>query len=384
MDSTTRRRMLKLSGVALASTAGCVGGGGGGGGDFEPMDLTANEFQNPSEVDYESQFNLWDWYTGTAAWATEQLPNAFENLNTVNNSGYSSASEWYGRLESGNHQMDIVGGKTEFTRNAIDNDYLAPLPVSEMPNWEHVTDDAKDFFNEYLSDDEGNIYAVPQTQGMGPTIGYNSDVFDEPPTSWDVLWDDEYEGRITMPNTALEVGMVGALYTGQDPFDPDDFDDIREALVQQKPLNSTYWEEFSGAERMFTNKSVDLGACTRGLLYDARFSNDAPHIEYTVPEEGAFVFSNHYIVPSDAPHPKISTLYANWMMEPSRIVHFFTEDGYSVPIKNLDEALQNAGVSEEQAAWFAPPSDANIRTIPPLDDSVIEEYDNVFSEVQAA
>jgi len=384
MDHTTRRRALKLTGIAMASTAGCLGGGGGGGGDFEPMDMTANQFENPSEVDYESQFNLWDWYTGTADWATGQLSSAFEGLNTVNHSGYSSASEWYGRLESGNHQMDVVGGKTEFTRNAIENEYLSPLPVSEMPNWEYVDDDAKDFFNEYLSDDEGNIYAVPQTRGMGPTLGYNADVFDEPPTSWDVLWDDEYEGRITMPNTALEVGMVGALYTDQDPFAPDDFDDIRAALVQQKPLNSTYWEEFSGAERMFTNKSVDVGAATRGLLSDARFSNDAPHIQYTVPDEGAFVFSNHYIVPADAPNPKISTLYANWMLEPSRIVHFFTEDGYSVPIKNLGDTLSNAGVSEEQVEWFTPPSDATIRTIPPLDDSTIEEYDRVFSEVQAA
>jgi spermidine/putrescine transport system substrate-binding protein len=380
-----RRRLLELSGIALASTAGCVGGGSGGGsGDFEPMDMTANQFQNPSEVNYESEFNLWDWYNGAAAWAVEELPNSFGNLESVNHSSYSAASEWYGRLESGSHQMDIVGGKTEFTRNAIDNDYLAPLPVSEMPNWEHVDDDTKDFFNEYLSDNEGNVYAVPQTRGMGPTIGYNSDVFDEPPSSWDVLWDDEYEGRITMPNTALEVGMIGALYTGQDPFDPDDYDDIAEALIQQKPLNSTYWEEFAGAERMFTNKSVDLGACTRGLLFDARFSNDAPHIEYTVPDEGAFVFSNHYIVPSDAPHPQISTLYANWMMEPSRIVNFFTEDGYSVPITNLNDALSNAGVTDEQAEWFAPSSDATILTIPPLDDTVIEEYDSVFSEVQAA
>lgn len=384
MDNTKRRKVLQLSGLALASTAGCLGGGGGGSSDFEPMDMSRSDFENPSEVGYEDTFNLWDWYTGTAGWASEELPNDFGDLETVNHSGYSSASEWYGRLESGNHQMDVVGGKTEFTRNAIDNDYLSPLPVSEMPNWEHVDDTAKEFFSDYLSDDDGNIYAVPQTIGMGPTIGYNGDVFDEPPTSWDVLWDDEYEGRITMPNTALEVGMIGALYTGQDPFDPSDFEDIREALTQQKPLNNTYWQEFSGAERMFTNKSVDVGAGTRGLLFDARFDNDAPHIQYTVPEEGAFVFSNHYIQPKDAPHPKISTQYMNWMLEPSHIIHFFTEDGYSVPIKNLDEAMDNAGVTDEQVAWFTPPSDATIHTIPPLDDSVIEEYDRVFSEMKSA
>lgn len=384
MDNTSRRQVLKVSGIALASTAGCLGGGGGGSSDFDPMDMTESDFQNPSELGYENQFNLWDWYTGTAAWATEEFPNSFGDLETINHSGYSGASEWYGRLESGNHQMDIIGGKTEFTRNAIDNDYLSPLPVSEMPNWQHVDDDAKDFFSEHLSDDDGNIYAVPQTIGMGPTIGYNSDVFDEPPTSWDILWDDEYEGRMTMPNSALETGMIAALYTGQDPFDPSDFDDIEEALIQQKPLNNTYWAEFADAERMFTNKTVDLGAGTRGLMFDARFSNDAPHIQYTVPEEGAFVFSNHYIQPKDAPHPKISTLYANWMMEPSRIIHFFTEDGYAVPIKNLGDAMNNAGVTQEQVDWFTPPSDATIHTIPPLDSAVIEEYNSVFSAVQSA
>lgn len=280
--------------------------------------------------------------------------------------------------------MDIIGGKTEFTRNAIDNDYLSPLPVTEMPNWQYIDDSAKQFFNDHLSDEEGNIYAVPQTIGMGPTIGYNGDAIDEPPTSWDVLWDDAYEGRMMMPNAGLEVGMIGALYTGQDPFNPDDFDDILEALIQQKPLNKTYWQDFTDAERAFTNKSVDVGAGTRGLMADARFTNDAPHIQYTVPDEGAFVFSNHYIQPKNAPHPKISTLYANWMMKPSRNIHFYTDDGYAVPLKNLDEAMNGAGVSQERVEWFQPPDDATIRTIPPLDDAVIEEYDRVFTDLKAA
>jgi spermidine/putrescine transport system substrate-binding protein len=287
IENISRRTLLKTSSLALASAAaGCVGGDTSGGGDFKPMNMTRDQFQTPSNVDYENQFNLWNWYTGFSKWVVKEIPNHFKKLDKVNHSGYASASEWYGRLTTGNHQMDNVSGKTVYTKQAMNNDYLSPLPVSEMPKWEeYINQHTKKFLQQYLSDEEGRIYAIPETEGMGPTLGYNADEFDEPPNSWDILWNEEYKGRITLPNTALECGFIGALHTGQDPFDPDDFKEIKEALIQQKPLNKTYWNEFSQAERMFSNKTVDVGACTRGALFDARFDNNAPHIQFTVSME---------------------------------------------------------------------------------------------------
>lgn len=383
-----RRTVLKTSGLAIASSiAGCVGGGGGGGGGGleEPTDLTQSDFENPH--DYEDTFNNWNWYDGFAAYAQEQMPQDFEDLDTVNVSGYASPSEWYSKIQAGNHDIDNIGGTANFTFRSIQNDLLQPVPLGEMPAVQaNVPDQYMSFVDEWFTDDEGNQYALPQSRGVNPALGYNQKHFDSPPSSWDVLWDSEFEGQIIIqdrPNVAVQ---IGARYTGQDWRDPDDFQDIKEALLQQKPLVKTYWREYSSAMQQFINESAIVGTQTMGRLYSARFQNDAPYVNWTVPDEGSSFFADQFIIPTNAPHPIISAYYMNWAAQTENAIKLFTTMGYLPAIGGVDSALQNADVSEEKRQFvnWQEKGGERLDFLAPLPDDVREKYDQIWTEVKAA
>lgn len=383
-----RRSVLKTSGLALASAvAGCVGGGGGGGGGFdEPADLTKEDFEDPHS--YESTFNNWNWYDGFAEYAQNQLPKDFEDLETVNVSGYADPAEWYSQIQAGNHDIDNIGGTANFTFRSIQNDLLHPLPLDEMPNvQEFVPQQYLDAVNDWFSDDEGNRYALPQSRGINPALAYNTNVFSSPPDSWDVLWQSDHKGKIIIqdrPNVAVQ---IGARYTGQDWRDPDDFQDIKEALIQQKELVKTYWVEYSSAMQQFINESAVVGTQTMGRMFSARFNHDATHAEYTLPKEGTTFFADQFIIPQGAPHPAISTYYTNWAAHPTNAKQLFLTMGYLPAVGDLFPRLKDEGVSEERLTfvdWDAHGSSDKLDFLAPLSDDVRENYDQVWTEVKAA
>ena len=69
---------------------------------------------------------------------------------------------------------------------------LEPLDKSNIPNFANIMDKFKS--SEY---DPGSKYSVPYTWG---TVGiiYDTTVVDEEDIGWDILWDEDYSGRILM------------------------------------------------------------------------------------------------------------------------------------------------------------------------------------------
>jgi spermidine/putrescine transport system substrate-binding protein len=383
MKHIDRRTVLKTSGATLAAaTAGCIGGGDGGDAEIQsPMDVTEEDFENPRGV--EDTFNNWNWFDGFAEYSQEQLPQDFEGLETVNVSGYAAPSEWFSQLQSGNYDIDNIGGTANFTARSVENDLLAPIPLDRMPNvQEYVPDQYLDVVDDFFTDEDGNRYALPQSRGVNPALAYNTNEFDEAPSSWDVLWNEEYADRMIIQDRPRTAVQIGARYTGQDWTDPDDFEEIKEALIQQKDLVSTYWAEYSSGMQQYVNESALVGTMTMGRLYDARFNNDG-NVDWTVPEEGTTFFSDTFIIPADAPHPAISTYYTNWAAHPENAFKLFETMGY-LPAVDVD--LEEQGVSQERAEfvdWQARGGD-RLDFSGPLDDDVREQYSELWTEVKAA
>ena len=378
-DDVSRRSVLKTSGIAAAaSLAGCIGGGGGGS-NFKPTD--AAEFPIS---DVESTFNIWNWYEGHAEYAAEEMPGTYENLETVNVSGFSSPTEWFSKLQSGQHSIDLAVASTNIADQAMKNDLSLAQPVDALPNYDNVSETARSAMEESFEKD-GDIYASPTAIGVTGALGYHTDVMDKP-DSWEVLWDSEYEGQLTMQDDAYTAGFIGARYTGQDWTDPSDWDDIEEALIQQKPLNKTYWQSFETGMQMFINKEVVAGQMTVGRLFSARFNHDTPTVDYSIPKEGAKMFLEEHVIPKGAPHPKIATEYLHWYYKPENAMKMFTILGYLPPLSNLGQHMDDHDVPQEQRKFATRWQDSDNPVIfgLPLDEEVREKYNEVWSNVKAA
>ena len=367
MDSNriARRTVLSTSGAALAaSVAGCLGGGGGG--DATPMDVTEWPPQDVS-----GELNVWNWYDDWMEYAMEEFPNAYDV--SVSNSGYSSPNQWYSKLQAGNTEIDNIAATTNWVERSIENDFLHELPVDVMPAWEHVGERYKEI-SSYQKD--GSVYAIPESLVLYP-LTYNDEYFDSAPTSWGVLWDDEHEGNLVMWDNSTVSCQIAAMYTGQDPIEPDDFDEIEEALIQQKPLLRTYWGDYTQGQQLFVNEDAVAGPLTMGRTYSARFQEGAP-VHYTAPEEGAMYTSDLFVIPKGAPNPIASLAFTNWGTPPEHAAQLFKTMGYK-PAVDISDSL-----SEQDKEFTTWPDSWNLRFSETLSDDVRSKYDEIWTAVKAA
>lgn len=356
--------------------AGCLGGDSGGE-NVAPMDL-----EEWPPQDYSNELYPWSWYSNWNEWGAENFGGEYDVNATP--TPFSSPTDWFSKLEAGDdHQVDSVSTNNEWAGRALNNDYLEPLPTDLMPNYQELTPQIRDPVEEHFGTDDGGVYAIPHTAHVTPALCYNTEAFDSPPSSWDVLWDEEYAGEMMMwggsPDTPC---YVGAFYTGQDPLNPDDYDEIREALIQNKDLMLTYGDNYDSARAMFINEEVVAGAFIGAHMHRAVIQEGADYLDFAIPEEGAMWSPNVLAVPADPPNPVTATMYTDFLL------------GEAAQNEFIDLNMRQPARSGTD--WIDQPDDVverisldesdyeSLKFSAPLDQEVAERYDEIWTEVQAA
>jgi spermidine/putrescine transport system substrate-binding protein len=383
LDNIDRRTLMKAAGSAgsVAALSGCMGGGG----DEELEDISLMDIEEVPTENQEDELNVWNWYVQWAEWGAERYEEEFPDVSTTVE-GYSQPTQWFSQLQSGDHQIDNIGTTAEWTARGIDQDFLQEIPYDRIPNWENLDERFTQPIIDNLSGDEG-VYAIPHSMSVFPSLVYNNEYFDEPPSSWEVLWDDEYADEMAiMAHYSSAPGKLAALYTGQDPNDPDDFDELQEVLINQKELLTTYGTEHESHMQAFINEDIILGTHTSGRINIANYSYDADHVSWTIPEEGS-MFGIDLIVVPEGPNPRNTINFLNIMLSMDSFREFTNIMNYKPPINNLSEELsQDDRIPEglvEDVDWDDELFE-NLIWSGPLPDDVQEQYDEVWTEVQAA
>lgn len=382
--TTSRRRFLTAASAAglTVAAAGCLGGGGG-----EIKDQPINAASVPPK-NYKKTVNVWNWYY---SWRDEVVKE-FENQTdiSVNKGSYTSGSEFYAKFKSGNYKIDNVGSTVSWSNRAMKNDYLSAFPVDKMESWQKMPDFVHESTKKWTGQD-GKIYSIPQALSIYPTLTYNTNTFSSAPESWDVLWDEQYKGKIFMWDAPVLSGQIAAMHTGQDPFNPDDFQAIQDALIKQKPLLKTYWSSYNQARGMFVNEDVVVGPLLDGQTWLAKFKNNAP-IDYTVPKEGTFYNTDDIIIPKKAPHPMASLYFVDFAMQPKHSKKLLTTMGYLPPVKQDDlmsiyaDELKSGKITKPELEFYQWPKAWKDRLMygKPVDDNVRKQYSDVWTKVKAA
>lgn len=295
--SFDRRRFLGgAAALAGGGLAGCLSRGAT---RTRPMDVT----EWPPDP-LEGSLTFWTWHNYWADWAEASFKYRYD-LESTSRNVYGVPSEWYQKLSTSDHGIDVLHTTTRPIERALSDDLLEPLPAQLMPAWEEVS--ARFDIDRFRRD--GEVYAVPQTRTLFP-LQYNHREFEEAPGTWGALWDEAYAGQIVMKDDALISGQIAALYTGQDPANPDDFADIEAALEQQRPLVHTYWSNRYDARRLFERETVLLGLLTQTAA--CLCAEDKAPIRWTVPEEGTMSTHSAFGIPRGAPHPRTALKFVDW------------------------------------------------------------------------
>ena len=241
----------------------------------------------------------------------------------VNYTTFDSNESLYSKLAGGGANYDVIIPSDYMVSKMIAENMLAELDFSNIPNFEYVDEQFRN--PDY---DPGSAHSVPYTWG---TVGlfYNTDYITEPVTSWSILWDEQYSGKILMfdnPRDAFAIAQA-RLGFSLNTTDESEWEQAAMLLKEQKPFVQAYVMDQifdkmeSGEAWLAPYYSGDAGVLVE--------NND--NIEFVVPEEGTNYFVDAMCIPINAEHKAEAEQYINFMCDPEIAGANMDYVGYATP-----------------------------------------------------
>ncbi len=228
----------------------------------------------------------------------------------VNYQTVESNEALYSLLKSGAGDYDVVVPSDYMISQLIEEDMLEKLDYSNIPNFSLISDRFKN-----LPYDPENLYTVPYTWG---TVGiiYNAAVVEEPITSWEAMFSDDYAGNVLMFRNSRDALATALLHLGYD-LNTTDEAQLREAqqlLVDAKSrgvYQAFVMDEIYGK---MEGGNAAIGAYYAGD-YLSMVDNQADGVDlaFSIPEEGSNWFVDAMCVLKDAPHKEEAEAWINFI-----------------------------------------------------------------------
>ena len=124
---------------------------------------------------------------------------------------YDTAEEMYTVLENNATTYDCICTSDYMIQRMIDNDMLAELDFSNIPESENIADV---YMEKSEAFDPGNKYSVPYQLGIAGIL-YNKEMTgDTVIDSWNDLWDEIFANSLVMPDSVRDALMIGLKKLG--------------------------------------------------------------------------------------------------------------------------------------------------------------------------
>ncbi len=369
-----KRRDLLISGTAAlaAGAAGCLGSGDGG------SSLSISDIEEWPPDEYESEINIWNWYTNWRDEMAEAFTEEYPGVENYTLDSYNNPGQFYARIQE-SHSIDSIGSTGEYTERMMQNDLAEPLPVDIMPSWDNVADEYQEATMNTYADEDG-VYGIPNIIVVMPVIAYNRDHFGSPPDSFEIFWEEELAGDILMWDRDYLLMQIAALYTGQDPHDPDDWDELEEVLVQQRDLNRTYYQDHDTAQQLLASEDVLVAATpTNSALQGHATLSDS--IWYTVPEEGTLYSIDQQVVPTGAPNPVAGAMFTDFSLSEESAKIMWETDYAISSLDNAFDIIDEVEDNQELADLARYEDDWELSERRPLSEEVRQKTSDLYTEV---
>ena len=237
----------------------------------------------------------------------------FERLTgcDVNYTTFESNENMYSKLSGGGVSYDIVIPSDYMIERLLSEEMLLPLDYNNIPNYSKYFDIEK---YGYLVENGISDYAVIYNVGTTILI-YNKKMVSEEPTSWKVLWDEQYKGKVLMFNNPRDAFAVAQFTLGQsiNTTNMADWDTAAEYLLEQR---QTVKPEYVMDEVFIKMESGEYAFATYYAGdYELMVENN-PDLGFVFPEEGVNTFYDAMCIPKGAQNKKGAEAFINFMMEP--------------------------------------------------------------------
>ncbi len=226
---------------------------------------------------------------------------------------------------------DVIVLENQFIPDLSANGFLAEINYQNIPNIKNIAASFRD-----LAYDPGNKYSIPYNWGTTGIVA-RSDLLDKPVTDWTDLWDPDYEGKVALwRGTRREtIGFtLKSLGYSVNSEDPDELEAALEKLIALKP-NILFVEDYDEAVEadssapLLANGEAIIGM---GYAYDAVLGQeDNEAIAYILPEDGAMLWGDNFVIPANSPHKYTAELFLNFLLRPEISAQITNENNYPTP-----------------------------------------------------
>ncbi|WGO97188.1 polyamine ABC transporter substrate-binding protein [Saccharophagus degradans] len=315
--------------------------------------LGALSYGNIATADSELHVYNWSDYIGETTVADFEKETGIKVVYDV----YDSNEILEAKLLAGRSGYDVVFPTARpFADRQLKAGILQPLQKDLLSNYGNIDP----VILASLADlDPQNNHMVPYMWGT-TGIGYNVDKVksllgeDAPVNTWALIFNPEIAGKlascgISLMDDATEVFAAAKIYLG---IDASDFSKATQeavaALVAKTRKNIRYFHSSQYINDL-ANGDLCVAHGYSGDVLQARAraeeAEKGVNVAYTVPQEGAVVWSDVMVIPKDAPNPKAAHAFINYLMQPeviasaSNAVAYANANAKATPF--VDEAIRN-------------------------------------------
>ncbi|MBQ7961190.1 MAG: spermidine/putrescine ABC transporter substrate-binding protein [Clostridia bacterium] len=244
----------------------------------------------------------------------------------VNYTTFDSNESMYSKIVSGAASYDIVIPSEYMVSKLIQEEMLAELDYSNIPNYKYIGEAYKN-----LSSDPENKYSVPYFWGTVVVI-YNSAHVDEADVadkSLSLLWNEKYADKILMfdnPRDSFGIALTKLGYSMNSDTDSQ-WQEAAKLLSEQKPIVQAYV-----MDAIFDKMESGEAWIAPYYAGDALVIQETnPDIQFYMPTEGTNMFVDSMCILNTTEHQKEAELFINFMCDPKIAAMNAETVGYATP-----------------------------------------------------
>jgi len=222
--------------------------------------------------------------------------------------------------------FDLVTASGDASLRLVAGKKVVPVNTDLVPSWSTVDDRLED--GAWFTVD-GQHYGVPYQWGPN-VLMYNTEVFKEAPTSWNVVFEkmdfpdgksnegrvQAYDGPIYIADAANYLMTAKPELGIKDPYElnEDQYAAVIELLKGQRALVGRYWHDAAVQVDDFKTEGVVASSSWPFQVNTLQF--DKQPISSTIPKEGATGWADTTMLAAGAAHPNCAYLWIEHSLDP--------------------------------------------------------------------
>lgn len=276
----------------------------------------------------------------------------------------------------------ITNGET--LTKLVQSDYLVPLPTDMRPNFDANAGDAvKD-----PSYDPGNKLTMAWQSGL-TGIGWDpkqvAALRPSKPTvtSIEDLFDPVFAGKVGMFGDNQDLPNFTLLSLGVNPEDstPDDWQKAADKLIAQRPNVRQYYEQ--NYINALNNGDVAITMGWSGDIFQSNLSGAADGLQFTVPDEGAIIWTDNMCIPIGVQNPVDAITLMDYVYKPDIQALIEIYNGYICPVPASQAIIAKTDPNTAKSELVFPSADliSRLHTYRVLTDDEQLQWNTLFEAV---